>query len=130
MLLQNQPPNPSKFKKFQSVLPSLLNVLDNVNSVKPKVTTVPSVDQTESMPQPVNVNLTTSITKSTVKNVPTNVKNVSTTVKPTIQTQVLTVLNVPPTESTFHSVTVQKDTSMKVLLIVNHAHLNVLPVPP
>lgn len=63
-----------------------------------------------------------------MKNVPTNVNNVSITVKLILKIQVLTVLNVLPTESIFHSVSVQKDIGMMVLLIVNNVQSNVLPV--
>lgn len=102
-----------------------------VNSVKKMVLTVPNVLETESTLHLVSVHpdiMKTQITVN-VNNVVTDVLNVSITEKLTKMNQECTVPQlVPPTESTFHSVFVQKDIMISKLLIVKLVDQNVLLV--
>jgi hypothetical protein len=102
-----------------------------VNSVKKMVLTVPNVLETESTLHLVSVHpdiMKTQITVN-VNNVVTDVLNVSITEKLTLMNQECTVPQlVPPTESTFHSVFVQKDIMISKLLIVKLVDQNVLLV--
>jgi hypothetical protein len=109
-------------------------VKDNVKLVKNTVLTVLPVKKTELTHQPVHVNLTISITPSNVKNVVSNVLNVSTMLILIMKLQVPTVYLVLLIESTYHSVTVQKDIMMMsfvvmIMVIVNNVTIIVLCVP-
>jgi hypothetical protein len=102
-----------------------------VITVKKMVLTVPNVLETESTLHLVSVHpdiMKTQITVN-VNNVVTDVLNVSITEKLTKMNQECTVPQlVPPTESTFHSVFVQKDIMISLLLIVKLVDQNVLLV--
>jgi hypothetical protein len=105
-------------------------VKDNVPLVKNIHPTVIFVllTETKTSLQPVHVNSTSSTISLNAKNVLTNVPLVSITEKPTETAQDVTVLVVPLTESTYHSVSVQKDIMMTRSQIVNNAELHVLLV--